>query len=211
MVKIREKSPPLKTGKAYKVFVLIDGELYPPMVANPGGSSTPVGVWLDASEGEMAPPSKTGRLQVWSGGKGTSTKRGCLAYRPGWHLSDAPYAPQFARLNPETGRRELFPRDFVWAEAEYAMDHDYQAEAMSLGFTQNGKFRHAYAGLPYVPEDGFYRYRTNPNPKTTEWIITGAMRINRVLSDAEVNRICLEHGVEPMAKQEATHERTINP
>ena len=38
-----------KTGKAYKVFRIKNGKLYPPMVANPGGVDTPVGVWLDAT------------------------------------------------------------------------------------------------------------------------------------------------------------------
>lgn len=198
---IREKDPPKKTGVAYKVFFAKDGQLYPPMVANPGGAGTPVGVWLDADIGQAAPPSKTGRMQVQAGGKGTNAAKGSLAFRPGWHLGDIPLAKQFARKNPETGVKDLFPADFVWAECEYAMDVDYQEEAMSYGYTENGKFRHSYAGLPKLPQDGYYRYRTNPNPDTVPWVITGAMKVNRILTDAETDAICREAGVEPMKRQ----------
>ena len=198
---LREKDPPKKTGVAYKVFYAKNGQLYPPMVANPGGAGTPVGVWLDADVGLAAPPSKTGRAQVQAGGKGTNAAKGSLAFRPGWHLGDVPQAKQFARKNPETDVKDLFPADFVWAECEYAMDVDYQEEAMSYGYTANGKFRHSYAGLPKLPTDGYYRYRTNPNPDTVPWVITGAMRVKRILTDAETDAICRENGVEPMARQ----------
>lgn len=186
---IREDDPPKKTVKGYKVFVVKSGKLYPPMVANPGGADTPVGVWLDADEGVRAGESKTGRPQVKAGGKGTQGGSGKLAYRPGWHLGEAPMATQFARLNKETGEKELFPENFVWAECEAAADHDYQDEAMSYGYSDNGKFRHAYAGLPRIPKDGMYRYRTNPDPSTVPWIISGSMKVTKVLSDAEVDEI----------------------
>lgn len=198
---IREEAPPKETGVAYKVFYVKDGKLYPPMVANPDGAETPMGVWLNADVGTSAKPSKTGRPQVKAGGKGTQGGSGSLAFRPGWHLGDLPRASQFDRVNPETGKKELFPENFVWAEVEYAKDVDYQEEAMSYGYTENGKFRHAYAGLPRLPENGYYRYRTNPNPDTVPWVITGAMKVNRLLSDAEVNAILEENGVAPVHRQ----------
>ena len=198
---IREEAPPKNTGVAYKVFYVKDGKLYPPMVANPGGADTPIGVWLNADMGTAAPPSKTGRAQVKAGGKGTQGGSGSLAFRPGWHLGDLPRASQFDRVNPETGKKELFPENFVWAEVEYAKDVDYQEEAMSYGYTDKGKFRHAYAGLPKLPENGYYRYRTNPKPDTVPWVITGAMKVNRLLSDAEVNAILEKNGVPPVHRQ----------
>lgn len=198
---LRTNPPPKETGVAYKVFFVKDGKLYPPMVANPEGADTPMGVWLDADVGTSAPPSKTGRAQVKAGGKGTQGGGGSLAFRPGWHLGDLPRASQFDRVNPETGKKELFPENFVWAEVEYAKDVDYQEEAMSYGYTDNGKFRHAYAGLPRLPENGYYRYRTNPKPDTVPWIITGAMKVNRLLSDAEVNQILEKNGVAPVHRQ----------
>ncbi len=198
---LREEEPPKKTGIGYKVFVLKDGKLYPPMVANPGGEATPVGVWLNADAAPVAGLTKTGRQQVKAGGKGTQGGSGTLAYRPGWHLGLIPYAKQFNRRNPLTGQRELFPANFVWAEVEYADDVDYQDEAMSYGMNKNGKFQHSLAGLPRVPENGSYRYRTNPDPTTDEWVITGAMKVHRVLTNDEVATMVRENGREPQQRQ----------
>ena len=198
---IRTKPAPEKTGTGYKVFYLKDGKLYPPMVANQGGVDTPVGVWLDAEEGTRAGESKTGRPKVKQGGKGTQGGSGTLAYRPGWHLGEIPYAIQFNRKD-ENGDRALFPADFVWAEVEYANDVDYQDEAMSYGMNANGKFQHSLAGLPKLPTDGSYRYRTNPNPETDPWIITGAMKVNRLLTPSEVDQMVIDAGREPQRRQE---------
>lgn len=199
--RIREDEPPTKTGIGYKVFVLKDGKLYPPMVANPNGEATPVGVWLDADAAPVAGVTKTGRQQVKAGGKGTQGGSGKLAYRPGWHLGEIPYALQFNRMNPETGQRELFPANFVWAEVEYANDVDYQEEAMSYGMNANGKFQHSLAGLPRLPENGSYRYRTNPDPNTDPWVITGAMKVNRILKPSEVDAMVEAAGREPQQRQ----------
>ena len=201
LYRIREGAAPTKTGIGYKVFVLKDGKLYPPMVANPGGEATPVGVWLDADAAPVAGVTKTGRQQVKAGGKGTQGGSGKLSYRPGWHLGEIPYALQFNRLNPETGQRELFPANFVWAEVEYANDVDYQEEAMSYGMNASGKFQHSLAGLPRLPENGSYRYRTNPNPETDPWVITGAMKVNRILKPSEVDAMVEAAGREPQQRQ----------
>ena len=210
LYRIREEEAPKNTGIGYKVFVLKNGELFPPMVANPNGDATPVGVWLDADAAPIAGQSKTGRTQVKAGGKGTQGGSGKLAYRPGWHLGEIPYALQFNR-NDENGERTLFPANFVWAEVEYANDVDYQEEAMSYGYNQNGKFQHSYAGLPRVPENGAYKYRTNPNPETDPWIITGAMRVKRLLTPTEVDEIVKAAGREPQRRQEgAITDKQIN-
>ena len=210
MYRIREDEAPKNTGIGYKVFVLKNGELFPPMVANPNGEATPVGVWLDADAAPIAGQSKTGRTQVKAGGKGTQGGSGKLAYRPGWHLGEIPYALQFNRKD-ENGERTLFPANFVWAEVEYANDVDYQDEAMSYGYNQNGKFQHSYAGLPRVPENGAYKYRTNPNPETDPWIITGAMRVKRLLTPTEVDEIVKAAGREPQRRQEgAITDKQIN-
>ena len=198
---------PKKTGKAYKVFKVKNGKLYPPMVANAGGQDTPIGVWLDAEEGEFAGLSKTGRPQV------KSTQSSTLAYRPGWHLGDVPRAKQFDRFNKETGEYE-FPKDFVWAECDSAMDVDYQPESDEQGYMRtkvdkdgnvvtykSDKYQHSLAGLPKLPKDGYYKYRTNPNPDTVPWVITGQMKVNRLLSDNEVNEILKRNGIEPIHRQ----------
>lgn len=228
-----------KKGKAYKVFKVKNGKLYPPMVANPGNEDTPLGVWLDAEEGEFAGLSKTGRKQVKSTGSGN------LAYRPGWHLGDVPRAKQFDRsfgweivdnvnedkvvktINNYTtfinsyakagnigniyyikdidkyvqvtnDNAPYFPYDFVWAECEYVMDIDYQGEADEQGYMRtkadgstyrSDKYQHSLAGLPKLPKNGYYKYRTNPNPDTVPWVITGAIKVTKLLDDYDVEKI----------------------
>lgn len=228
-----------KKGVAYKVFRIKNGKLYPPMVANPGGGDTPVGVWLDAEEGEFAGLSKTGRKKVKSTGSGD------LAYRPGWHLGDVPRAKQFDRsfswtfVNAEedtpveksvntyntfiknyakssnigkiyyvkdvdayvqvvNNNAPYFPYDFIWAECEYVMDINYQDEADEQGYMRtkpdgstyrSDKYQHSLAGLPKLPTKGYYKYRTNPNPDTVPWVITGAIKVTKLLDDFDVRRI----------------------
>lgn len=88
------------------------------------------------------------------------------------------------------GNGLYFPYDFVWAKCEYLADVDYQEEAMSYGY-RNGskKFQHSLAGLPRVPEGGYYKYRTNPKPDTVPWVITGAIRVTELLDDFDVEQI----------------------
>lgn len=198
---LRQKPEPKKKGVGYKVFVLKDGKLYPPMVANPDGAATPVGVWLDADAAPIAGESKTGRPQVKQGGKGTQGGSGKLAYRPGWHLGVVPYAIQFNRKDAE-GNKTLFPKNFVFAEVEYAADVDYQEEARQEGINPSGKYQHSLAGLKHLPTDGYYMYRTNPNPETDPWVITGAMKVNRILTRAEQAELVKNAGREPQQIQE---------
>ena len=198
---LRQKPEPKKKGVGYKVFVLKDGKLYPPMVANPDGAATPVGVWLDADAAPIAGESKTGRPQVKQGGKGTQGGSGKLAYRPGWHLGIVPYAIQFNRKDAE-GNKTLFPKNFVFAEVEYAADVDYQEEARQEGINPSGKYQHSLAGLKHLPTDGYYMYRTNPNPETDPWVITGAMKVNRILTRAEQAELVKNAGREPQQIQE---------
>lgn len=214
--RIREAEPPTKTGTGYKVFFLgKDGKLYPPMVANADGAPTLTGLWLDAEEGAAAAPSKTGRRKVKAGGKGTQGGSGTLAYRPGWHLGKIPYALQFNRgekvdnplgITNQNGEiikvGKYFPKDFVWAEVEYANDVDYQDEAMSYGYNEAGNFQHSLAGLPRIPENGSYTYRTNANPATDPWIITGAMKVKRLLTPSEVDDLVRKAGREPQLREE---------
>lgn len=198
---LRQKPEPKKKGVGYKVFVLKDGKLYPPMVANPNGAATPVGVWLDADAAPIAGESKTGRPQVKQGGKGTQGGSGKLAYRPGWYLGVVPYAIQFNRKDAD-GNKTLFPKNFVFAEVEYAADVDYQEEARQEGINPSGKYQHSLAGLKHLPTDGYYMYRTNPNPETDPWVITGAMKVNRILTRAEQAELVKNAGREPQQIQE---------
>ena len=194
-----EFKEPTNTGIGYKVFYLgKDGNLYPPVIANDNAEPTKVGEWLPASSPVIVGYTlKDHRPKVASGGAGTRGKGlGNLAFRPGWHLGECPYAEQFMKRGTIDGKK-IWPKELVWAEVEYSNDIDYQDQAMSYGYTDNGKFRHSYAGLPRIPKNGSYRYRTNPNPETVPWIISGAMKVNRILTFDEVDEMLRSKGIEP--------------
>lgn len=55
--------------------------------------------------------------------------------------------------------------------------------------------------LPRGPENGSYRYRTNPDPNTDPWVITGAMKVNRILKPSEVDAMVEATGREPQQRQ----------
>lgn len=88
------------------------------------------------------------------------------------------------------------------AEVEYAKDVDYQQEAYNYGLNANGNYQHSLAGLPYLPTNGSYKYRTNPNPETDPWIITGSIRVKRLLTPSEVDEIVSEAGREIQQREE---------
>lgn len=92
--------------------------------------------------------------------------------------------------------------NFVWAEVEFSKDKNYQEEAHKNGINSNGNYVHALAGMNIVPQDGYYRYRTNPDPNTPEWNISGKMKVVRVLSRYEVDKILKENGKEPPLHEE---------
>ena len=51
-----------------------------------------------------------------------------------------------------------------------------------------------------IPVNGFYRFKTSPS-MLGKWIIAGRMKINRVLSDKEVEEICLQNGYNPLPRK----------
>ena len=220
---LREEAPPKRTIKAYKVFRVADGKLYPPKIANltddeslnkplsrdprkgksrvtATGNDTPVGVWINADVGGIAVDENgeailntNGRIKIYDlngmKGNGDFDQKTTLAFRPGWHLGSIPEAIQFL-LGDGT-----MPDDLVYAECEIAADIDYQAAAMSYGVRPSGKFVHADAGLPAVPVDGYYKYKTNPKTDTHPWFISGAIKVNRIIGDAERRAICAKEGI----------------
>ena len=70
--------------KAYKLLrVKKDGKLYPLYVD--ADTPTPMGVWLEAKCGELTSDGKV------------KSKLGSLCFRPGYHLSNLPYASHIGR------------------------------------------------------------------------------------------------------------------
>lgn len=191
-VKVHDYEPPQKTIKAFKLFrVGKDGELYPLFVN--AKEPVPIGKWLEATAGELT---DTGKVK---------STLGPLAYRPGWHAGDLPMATHIGgKVDPTTGKRVKDPKfkpnvredNQVWAEVEMPADVDWQSVA-------NQRARIKKDGTPdmktahitdQLPKRGHYRYKTNPN-MTGNWIISGEMKVNRVLSDAEVRAINAEAGL----------------
>lgn len=184
---LRTKPAPKKTVKAYKLFRVkksAPGKLFPLFVD--ANTPAPIGVWEDATEGP-----KSARND-----KKVKSRIGDLHYRPGWHAGDLPLATHIggrSHKNPKLPP-DIREEDQVWAEVEFAADIDYQPEATANGYNEKGKFVAANAEIDRLPVDGFYRYKTNPN-MTGEWLIGGSMKINRILSDEEVEAINAEAGL----------------
>ena len=55
------------------------------------------------------------------------------------------------------------------------------------------------AYMKEVPVNGYYRYKTNPN-MYGDWIITGAIKLIKILNDDEVAKILIDNGIEPMLR-----------
>ena len=158
---------------AYKQFRIDkSGNLHPLFVY--ADEVIPVGKWLVAKEGKRTP---TGKVR---------SKLGPLAYRPGWHLSEAPYAPHIGVK--ENGKVKYMHPGTVWAECEVYDETNYTLEAHANGI--NGKrFNPQKACLDHIPHGGFYWFTTNPNA-FGNWLIAERIKVNRVLTDEEVEEIC---------------------
>ena len=164
------------------------------MLSNDPGA--PAQTWLNADTGYMKrdengePLQNTnGRASVSvNGSQAGGNKSNKLAWRPGKHLAMYPNASQFK--SPDG----TIPKDVIFFEVEYAADPDlhkqYQRNAWELGMNDNGQYRNNQGGLPYIPKDSYYLYRTNSiSEGATPMIITGAYKINRALTDAEAKEL----------------------
>lgn len=171
---------------AYKLFRVSKknkGKLYPLFVDT--SNSIPIGIWLEAKEGE-----KNGNGKVKS-------KLGPLCFRPGWHLSDIPLAIHIG-VKGESGNIEFMHPEYVWCECEYDDSINYQEIANKKG-TRNNKIIPKFAYLDYVPKNGYYRYKTSPS-MLGEWIISGNIKVIKILNDNEVATILKESGYAPMLR-----------
>lgn len=189
--KPRTKPDPKQTVKAYKLFRVDPrkpGQLFPLFVS----ANDPVGIgtWLDAGTGKSTAEGKV------------KSKLGPLAFRPGWHAGDLPIATHIGgKSKSDLTAPDIRPENQVWAEVELAADRDWQSEANKRGTNAQGKLISVRAHITdQLPEDGYYRYKTNPN-MTGNWLISGSMKVNRILSDEEVRSINAEAGVADLPRQ----------
>lgn len=113
----------------------------------------------------------------WIAGEFIPTKG--FANRPGWHAGILPVAPHLrqrktGRINPQR----------VWAEVEMPDDVNWQSTA---DLSKKGDIRDR------VPEGGHYKFKTS-KMQGSSWIIGGAIKINKILSDNDVATILKENG-----------------
>ena len=171
---------PEKVVKAYKLFRIKNGnpnELYPLYVN--ANKPVPMGEWVPA---EVGPVAASGRVK---------SKLGELAYRPGWHAGDLPIATHIGgKSDPKLKAPDFRRSDEVWAEVEMPNDVDWQTIA-----NQRAELNKAGKVIPRtahitdeIPFGGHYRYKTSQNMDGT-WLIGGDMRVNKVLTDEEVQAI----------------------
>ena len=132
-----------------------------------------------------------------------------VAARPGWHAGDTPMAKHIGPEVEIDGKKyKVRGEDQVWAEVEMPADTDWQAIAdsravMKKDGTPNVKTAHITDELPF---GGYYRYKTNPNMEG-QWLISGDMKVNRVLDRDEVKRLNAEAGFEDLPTEAELREQ----
>jgi len=200
----KEEYNPNKKVKAYKLFRVNKnnpGELFPLFVNS--DMAVPVGYWVKAAIGEQAPSSKVGSKQVKS-------KLGPLAFRPGWHSGDIPVATHIGeKSNKSDVAPSIRPENQVWAEVEVADDFNWQEEALNRADkNKNGKINPRTAHITdRLPDEGHYKYKTNSN-MTGSWIISGEMKVLRVLSDDEVKSINDKNNISDLKRLKPLDKKT---
>lgn len=104
-----------------------------------------------------------------------------FAVRPGWHLGLVPDAPWLKGADGSyKGRWKTGKR--VWALVEYNDEVNYQDEVDQLP---------KKCMQDRVPENGYYRFREVGN---REWIITGCIKVVKILSEEERQNILISMG-----------------
>jgi hypothetical protein len=179
---------PTETKTVYKLFKVkkgFPGELFPLFVG--ADQSITTGEWIQAKAGALT-QTKEGKTMVKS-------TLGPLAYRPGWHSGDIPLATHIgSKVNKNDKAPSFRSPNQVWAEVEVGNDIDWQTianERAEIG--KNGQPIAKTAHITdQVPLGGSYKYKTNSN-MTGSWIISGEMKVNKVLTQAEVDQINKEN------------------
>lgn len=128
-----------------------------------------------------------------------------VAYRPGWHGGELPFFPQAGNKVFHKGKKLIagisddytYPNvheyDTVIAEVEMDADRNYKQEYIDTAERNaDGSINKQKSGLRFIPKGGFYEYATNPlfadRPDLGKWFISGSVKINRIISQDEVNR-----------------------
>lgn len=158
---------------AYKLFKIKNGKLYPLYVYT--NEEIPLNTYIEAKEGI-----RTERGKV-------KTKLGELAFRPGFHLTEIPFADHIGKKQPNGKLYQA--KDTVWCEVEYEDSYDYTF----LAKEQSNQKK--YQCFDHIMPNGFYWYTTSPNAKVN-WLISSAIVVKKILTNEEVKKICADYGIE---------------
>lgn len=110
------------------------------------------------------------------------SRLGPLALRPGFHSTEVPFTDWIGKR--QSGRL-VQRKGTVWCECEVE------------GKPEDVPDRY---GKRTLPSDWYY-FRTKPD-QPFPWIISNHIKINRILSHAEVEEICRAHGVKAQDMEE---------
>lgn len=170
--------------KAYKLFRVKNEKLYPLYVST--NKETPLNEWIKAECGEQ---NDNGKVK---------SKLGELAYRPGWHLTEFPLARHIGK-RAEDGTL-IQAKDTVWCEVEMSDDINYTPQVIVT--KKNGEVNYPKSYMKELPVNGYYEYKTNPLAEC-RWFIAGAIKVNRILSNEEIDSICKANGLTPQEREVA--------
>lgn len=151
----------------YKLFKTRNGKLYPLYVEADREMETKK--VLKSHVGELV--DDTHVKAKGCGGK--------LALRAGFHSTLTPFTDWIGKRDADGTLIQR--KDTVWCECE--------VDGKEIIVTDR-------RGLRNVPNNSYYRYKTN-NKQKEPWIISDNIKINRVLTNKEVADICKLKGVTP--------------
>ena len=111
------------------------------------------------------------------------SRLGPLSLRPGFHSTEVPFTDWIGSRGADGKLCQR--KGTVWCECEVEGKQE--------------DVRNRY-GKRTLPSDWYY-FRTKPK-QPFPWIISNRIKINRILSHAEVEEICLAHGVKAQDMEE---------
>tara|TARA_B100000073_G_scaffold86723_1_gene67481 strand:- start:2308 stop:10632 length:8325 start_codon:yes stop_codon:yes gene_type:complete len=161
----------------------------------------PTGLGKGKRQGESVPVPEGMRDELFKKGflKTRNQKTvSVVKFRPGIHAARFPEADHI---------KDQFTRDdYRWFEVEVADDTSVELENKArenAELKKDGTINQRTKYLEEIPEGGFYTYTTNANADTNnEWIITGAMKIGRMLEQQEIDQIRKDNGLKPSPKSD---------
>ena len=179
-----------------------NGHLYVPSTKNPntqGGATGRQTELKNISEEDLAELERLGHITRDKNGEYTAQNITSLAYRPGWHAGDLPFFPQGGMKIEGSNYENVHRYNQVVFECEMAADEDY------TNYDINPDGSVTYHDMQQMPFNGSYKFATNPMANSQDigaWFISGALKINRALTEEEANQILAENGRAPQEWQQ---------